>query len=155
MSLRVDEIDKRILALLVQDGRRTYEDIGREVALSSPAVKRRVDRLRASGVIVGFSAVLNHEALGSSNEALVELFWVNGTMRDRIVESLRRHPSVIEAWAVTGEADVIVRVRMSEIRDLEQLVMDLHIEGLVVRTRSSIIMRQLVEVSDNRSSPLG
>lgn len=149
--MRIDDIDKQILALLVEDGRRTYEYIGAEVALSPPAVKRRVDKLRASGVLVGFSAILNHEALGASTEALVELFWVNGKMRNQIVESLRRHPSVVEAWAVTGEADVIVRVRMSEVRDLEQLVMDLHGEGLVIRTRSSIIIRHLVDAGGRQS----
>jgi hypothetical protein len=52
----MDELDKRILALLVEDGRRTYDDIGRQVNLSAPSVKRRVDRLRASGALEGFGA---------------------------------------------------------------------------------------------------
>ncbi|HTU84444.1 MAG TPA: AsnC family transcriptional regulator, partial [Solirubrobacteraceae bacterium] len=51
----MDTQDRQILALLVEDGRRTYDDIGRRVALSAPAVKRRVDRLRARGALQGFT----------------------------------------------------------------------------------------------------
>ena len=45
------------------------------VSLSAPAVKRRVDRLRAKGILKGFTAVIDHSALGAATEALVELFY--------------------------------------------------------------------------------
>ena len=78
----MDTVDRQILALLVEDGRRTYDDIARHVALSAPAVKRRVDRLRASGALAGFTAVVDHAALGDQTEALVELFFAPGTLLD-------------------------------------------------------------------------
>jgi Lrp/AsnC family leucine-responsive transcriptional regulator len=56
---RLTDVDRRILALLQADGRRSFADIGREVGLSTPAVKRRVDRLEASGVIRGYAAVID------------------------------------------------------------------------------------------------
>ena len=52
----VDDIDARIIAVLIKDARASYALIGHEVGLSAPAVKRRVDRLRAAGAITGFSA---------------------------------------------------------------------------------------------------
>ena len=54
-----DELDRRIVAALVEDGRATYAEIGARVGLSAPAVKRRVDRLRASGAVTGFSATVD------------------------------------------------------------------------------------------------
>src|SRR3954451_316664 len=105
--LRVDDIDRRILALLVEDGRRTYDDVGRRVALSAPAVKSRVDRLRAQGALRGFNAVIDHAVLGAGTEALVELFYAPGTLLGRVAESLQSHPEVVEAWSVTGDADAI------------------------------------------------
>ena len=60
----MDATDQRILALLAEDARRSYGDIGAEVALSAPAVKRRVDRLKASGALRGFTTVVDHRALG-------------------------------------------------------------------------------------------
>jgi Lrp/AsnC family transcriptional regulator, leucine-responsive regulatory protein len=140
----MDDIDRGILALLVEDGRRTYDDIAGRVALSAPAVKRRVDRLRAQGALQGFTAVVDHAALGAGTEALVELFYAPGTLLDRVAETLRRHPEVVEAWSVTGDADAIARVRTHDNADLERLIMDLQRDGLVVRTRSQIVMSQLV-----------
>jgi DNA-binding Lrp family transcriptional regulator len=141
----MDEIDRRIVALLREDARRSYDDIGRRVSLSAPAVKRRVDRLRGSGAIRGFRAVVDHAALGATTEALVELFYAPGTLLDRVAESLRRHPEVVEAWSVTGEADAIARVRTRDNEDLERLIMELQRDGLVVRTRSQVVMSSLVD----------
>jgi DNA-binding Lrp family transcriptional regulator len=140
----MDATDRHILALLVEDGRRTYGDIGERVALSAPAVKRRVDRLRATGALKGFTAHIDHAALGASTEALIELFFAPGTLLDAVAETLRRHPEVVEAWSVTGEADAIARVRTEDNRDLERVIMELQREGLVERTRSQVVLSRLV-----------
>jgi Lrp/AsnC family transcriptional regulator, leucine-responsive regulatory protein len=145
----MDASDRQILALLVEDGRRTYDDIGRRVSLSAPAVKRRVDRLRAAGALQGFTAVIDHDALGDHTEALIELFYAPGTLLDAVTETLSRHPEVVEAWSVTGEADAIARVRTRNNADLERLIMDLQRDGLVQRTRSQVVMSRLVSRSGN------
>jgi DNA-binding Lrp family transcriptional regulator len=141
----MDAIDRNILALLMEDGRRTYDDVGRRVSLSAPAVKRRVDRLRERGALRGFTAVVDHAALGASTEALIELFFAPGTLLDEVADTLRRHPEVVEAWSVTGEADAIARVRTEDNVDLERLIMDLQRDGHVVRTRSQVVMSRLVD----------
>jgi DNA-binding Lrp family transcriptional regulator len=140
----MDDTDRRILALLVEDGRRSFDDLGRRVALSPSAAKRRVDRLRASGALRGFTAMVDHEALGAGTEALVELFYAPGTLLDAVADSLRGHPEVVEAWSVTGDADAIARVRTQDNAALERLIMDLQRDGHVVRTRSQVVMSQLV-----------
>ena len=146
--LRVDEVDRKILASLVDDGRSTYDEIGRHVSLSAPAVKRRVDRLRQSGVLRGFTALVDPVALGASTEALIELFYAPGIGLDQVRESLRPLPEVVEAWSVTGDADCIVRVRARDPQDLERVIMELQREASVVRTRSQIIMSRLIERRD-------
>jgi DNA-binding Lrp family transcriptional regulator len=140
----MDDVDRKILALLVEDGRRTYDDIGRQVSLSAPAVKRRVDRLRASGAITGFTAVVDHSAVGDHTEALIELFFAPGTLLDQVADVLRPHAEVVEAWSVTGEADAIARVRTRDNADLERLIMELQRDGHVQRTRSQVVMSRLV-----------
>jgi DNA-binding Lrp family transcriptional regulator len=141
----MDDVDRKILSLLVADGRRTFDDIARRVSLSSPSVKRRVDRLRASGAIQGYTAVLDPAALGWGTEALVELFYAPGTLLDEVAGRLRERPEVVEAWSVTGEADAIARVRTHDNADLERLIMDLQRDGRVQRTRSQIVMSRLVQ----------
>ncbi len=142
---RVDQVDRKIVALLREDARRSYDDIGRRVSLSAPAVKRRVDRLRASGALRGFTAIVDHAALGAQTEALVELFYAPGTLLDSVADTLRAHPEVVEAWSVTGEADAIARVRTQDNADLERLIMDLQRDGRVQRTRSQVVMSRLVQ----------
>ncbi len=140
----MDDTDRKILALLVEDGRRTYDDIARHVALSAPAVKRRVDRLRRRGALRGFTAVIDHAALGDQTEALLELFFAPGTPLDQVAQTLRSYPEVVEAWSVTGDADAIARVRTHDNGDLERVIMDLQRHGLVQRTRSQVVLSRLV-----------
>lgn len=140
----MDAFDHEILALLVEDGRRTYDDIGRRVSLSAPAVKRRVDRLRSQGALRGFTAVIDHDALGDHTEALLELFFAPGTLLEQVGEVLRAHPEVVEAWSVTGDADALARVRTRDNADLERLIMALQRDGLVQRTRSQVVLSQLI-----------
>ena len=68
---RLDPLDRQIIGCLTRDARATYAVIGEEVGLSAPAVKRRVDRLLAEGVIRGFTALLDPQALGWTTEAYV------------------------------------------------------------------------------------
>src|SRR3954447_15089043 len=140
----MDAIDTQIVALLIEDARRPYGDIAKRVSLSPPAVKRRVDRLRASGALKGFTAVIDHASLGSTTEALVELFFAPGTLLDEVAGTLDRHPEVVEAWSVTGEPDAVARVRTRDNADLERVIMEIQREGPVERTRSQVVMSQLV-----------
>ena len=141
---RVDDVNRQILALLIEDARRSYDDIARRVSLSAPAIKRRIDRLRADGSIRGFSAVIDPEAFGWRTEALVELFYAPGTQLSVVAASLAKHPQVVEAWSVTGDADAIARVRTASNADLERVIRRLQLDGSVRRTRSQIVLSQLV-----------
>ena len=141
----IDAIDHQIVALLTENARRSYDDIGRRVSLSAPAVKRRVDRLLAGGALRGFTAVVDHAALGAQTEALVELFYAPGTQLENVADTLTRHPEVVEAWSVTGEPDAVARVRTADNADLERLIVDLQRDGHVVRTRSQVVMSRLVD----------
>ena len=138
------QLTAEFLRCCVEDGRRTYDDIAGRVSLTAPSVKRRVDRLRADGALRGFTAVVDHAALGWQTEALVELFCRPGTTLDEVANTLREHPEVVEAWSVTGEADAIARVRTADNSDLERLIIDLQRNGMVERTRSQVVLSRLV-----------
>ncbi|MFF5295158.1 Lrp/AsnC family transcriptional regulator [Paractinoplanes globisporus] len=143
--MQMDAVDQRIVALLVADARASYADIGSKVALSAPAVKRRVDRLRSSGVIKGFTAVIDPAAVGWTTEAFVELFCTGRTTPAQITVATRRHPEVIGAYTVSGEADALVHLRAADIAHLEQALERLRAEPFVTSTRSMIVLSRLVE----------
>jgi DNA-binding Lrp family transcriptional regulator len=143
-----DELDRRILLALVQDARASYAEIGAQVGLSAPAVKRRVDRLRTAGAITGFSARLSPSQLGWTTEAYVELFCRGRTSPGDIAAAARRHPEVVSACTVTGEADALLLIRAADVRHFEQVVERIGAEPFVVRTRSAIVLSRLVDRPD-------
>ena len=145
----MDDIDARIIAELINDARASYALIGQQVGLSAPAVKRRVDRLRATGAITGFSARVNPAAMGWTTEAYVELFCGGRTSPEEIGAAVRRYPEVFDACTVTGEADALVHIRASDIRHFEQVVERIAAEPFVQRTRSVIVLSRLVERADS------
>ena len=140
----MDGVDSQILELLREDARRTYDDIGRHVSLSAPAVKRRVDALRGSGALLGFTTVVDHQKQGYSIEAFVHLYAVAGASHEEVTDALARRPEVLGAWMITGDADAIAHVRTRDASSLEQLVLELKREHVVARTRSEIVLSSLV-----------
>src|SRR4051812_3634304 len=145
----MDAVDQRIVALLVADARTSYADIGTKVALSAPAVKRRVDRLRSGGVIKGFTAVVDPAAIGWTTEAFVELFCTGRTTPAQIAVAVRRHPEVVGAYTVSGQADALVHLRAADIPHLEQALERLRAEPFVTSSHSMIVLSRLV------AGPLG
>src|ERR1700753_2843011 len=152
-SLPMDAVDQRIVALLVADARASYAEIGAKVALSAPAVKRRVDRLRSSGVIKGFTAVIDPAAVGWTTEAFVELYCTGRTTPAQITVATRRHPEVVGAYTVSGEADALVHLRAADIGHLQQALERLRAEPFVTSTRSMIVLSRLVEAARITASP--
>jgi len=147
-AMSLDEIDARIITALIKDARASYAVIGAEVGLSAPAVKRRVDRLRVSGAITGFTARVDPAALGWTTEAYVELFCRGRTSPTEIAAAVGKHPEVIDACTVTGEADALLHIRAADMRHFEQVVERIGAEPLVVRTRSVIVLSRLVHRPD-------
>jgi DNA-binding Lrp family transcriptional regulator len=143
--LQMDAVDQRIVALLVADARASFADIGAKVSLSAPAVKRRVDRLRSRGIIKGFTAVIDPAAVGWTTEAFVELFCTGRTTPAQITVATRRHPEVVGAYTVSGEADALVHLRAADIGHLEQALERLRAEPFVTSTRSMVVLSRLVE----------
>jgi DNA-binding Lrp family transcriptional regulator len=144
----MDDIDARIVAALIKDARASYALVGSQVGLSAPAVKRRVDRLLASGAITGFSARVDPVAMGWTTEAYVELFCGGRTSPDDIADAVRRYPEVVGACTITGEADALVHIRAADVRHFEDVMERIRAEPFVVRTRSVIVLSRLVDRVD-------
>jgi DNA-binding Lrp family transcriptional regulator len=146
--MSLDDIDRMIIAALVENARCSFAVIGVRVGLSAPAVKRRVDRLRASGAITGFSARVDAAVLGWTTEAYVELFCRGRTSPAEIGLAAGRHPEVVGACTVTGEADALIHIRAADMQHFEQVVERISAEPIVMRTRSVIVLSRLVERGD-------
>ena len=95
----IDPTDRKIVALLRENARRSFKDIGKHVNLSAPAVKRRVDRLERDGVIRGYTAVIDAPAFGWHTEAFVDLYCEGRMPATAIKRAAERESSVVSAHA--------------------------------------------------------
>lgn len=141
----MDEIDRQIVALLLDDGRASYRELGDRVGLSAPAVKRRVDRLLEDGVIAGIGARVSAAALGRSTGAFVELFCEGSVPPAAIRDAMGLLPEVVAAYTVTGEADALLHVAVRDTSHLEQVLERIRGHGFVAKTRSTVVLSRLLE----------
>ena len=141
----MDGIDRNIVALLQDDARRSFQDIGAAVSLSAPAVKRRVDRLVEQGVVRGYSAVVDPEAFGWHTHAFVFLFCEGRMAAGEVRAAVAGHPEVAAAYTVAGEASAILHVRARDTSHLEEALERIRDRPGVIRTQTQIVLSTLFE----------
>jgi len=140
----VDAMDQQILALLGQNARRTFGDIGRVVGLSAPAVKRRIDRLEESGVIRGYTTLVDHSYLGQSIEAFAELRFAGSTRVDDIEDIALDVPEVHAIFTVAGDPDALAWIRVSDVQNLKRVIDRLRSSGKVTGTKTLMVLNSSV-----------
>ena len=141
----MDDIDRQIVALLREDARRSFLSIGARVSLSAPAVKRRVDRLEADGVIRGYTARVDPGRFGWTTHAVVALYCEGRMAASEVREAVERHPEVEAAYTVAGEASAVVHVRARDTAHLEETLERIRDHPGVTRTQTQIVLSTLFE----------
>jgi DNA-binding Lrp family transcriptional regulator len=141
----MNDIDRRIVALLRENARRSFKDIGRHVHLTAPAVKRRVDRLEREGVIRGYTAVVDPRTFGWHAEAFVDLFCEGHMPGDAIKRAVEGEAGVVSAHTVAGEASAMLRVMAEDTQALELTLERIRATDGVTRTVTEVVLSTLFE----------
>ncbi len=142
----MDDVDRRIIDHLVRDGRAGYARIAADVGLSAPAVKRRVDRLVADGVVKGFTAVVDPDLMGWAVEAYVEVHCRGTITPEALGSAFARIPEIHAAATVSGQADAILRIVARDVRDLERALERVRTEvDNVDHTDTAIVLSRLID----------
>jgi DNA-binding Lrp family transcriptional regulator len=142
---RIDDVDRRIVALLRENARRSFKDIGERVNLSAPAVKRRVDRLESDGVILGYTAVVDNHAFGWHAEAFVDLFCEGRMPGESIKRAVEGEPGVVSAHTVAGEASALLHVMAEDTKDLESALERIRSTDGISRTVTEVVLSTLFQ----------
>jgi Lrp/AsnC family transcriptional regulator, leucine-responsive regulatory protein len=116
----LDRTDWRLLAELQRDGRASYAELARAVAMSPSAVAERVRRLEEAGVIAGYSAQVDPERVGLTVMAFVRLRYPTGNYKP-FHALLDTTPEIVEAHHVTGEDCFVLKVLARSMRHLEEV----------------------------------
>ncbi|MFK8906955.1 Lrp/AsnC family transcriptional regulator [Streptomyces sp. YS-3] len=115
-----DATDWRILDALQQDGRATFAELARVVAMSPSAVTERVRRLEEAGVISGYTAIVDQERLGRGILAFVRLRYPNGNYKP-FHDLLETTSEIMEAHHVTGDDCFVIKVGARSMSHLEEI----------------------------------
>ncbi len=139
-EIDVDGTDLEIIGLLERDGRLTLAQIGKRVSLSPPAVKRRLDRLEAEGVITGYTARIDHAKLGRPIEAFTELRFAGSTKVVDIAGIAAGLPEVEAVHTIAGDPDALVHMRVRDLADLTRVIDVLRRSGKVTGTKTLMVL---------------
>jgi Lrp/AsnC family leucine-responsive transcriptional regulator len=135
----LDRRDLEIVGVLQQDARATYADVGKRVGLSPSSVHQRVRKLEEQGVITGYRAGINLEALGLFVTALVAVSPLDPKQPDDLPDRVRELTEVESCYSVAGEANYILKVRTTTTAHLEDLLRRIR-EKAGVQTRTTIVL---------------
>jgi Lrp/AsnC family transcriptional regulator, leucine-responsive regulatory protein len=135
----VEDTDRQILRLLAQDGRMSYTDLGKATGLSTSAVHQRVRRLEHRGVIRGYTADLDPQALGLPLTAFVSVTPLDIAAPDDVPTRLRDLPEIEDCHSVAGVENYILKVRVPTPVHLEDLLARIRAVAMV-STRTTVVL---------------
>ncbi|MFI8965774.1 Lrp/AsnC family transcriptional regulator [Streptomyces sp. NPDC053493] len=141
--MAVDELDTRILRLLIEQPRTSVREYARILGVARGTVQARIDRLERDGVITATGPVLSPAALGHPVLAFVHIEVTQGHL-DEVGDALATVPEIVEAFSITGGGDLLTRVVARDAGHLEDVIQRLIQLPGVVRTRTEIALRERV-----------
>ena len=136
----VDDIDDQIIGLLRANARMPLRAIADAVTLSPAPVKRRIERLEESGVIEGYTAIVNFAKAGSQLEAFAEIRLPGATDVDAFWATIKETPEVEQMFTIAGDPDALIRIRVGGVEHLQRVVNDLRRTGSVASTKTLIVL---------------
>ena len=149
-TVTLDGFDLKLLALLQDDGRMSVQDLAERVGLSASQCSRRRTRLEETGAITGYRAQLDPDRLGFGVTAFIQVSLARHSPDNaRLFRSLVEQTGAIQqAYAVTGDADYILRASLPDLRALAALVNDVLLpHGTVAQVRSMVALERLKDTT--------
>lgn len=140
----LDEVDRKVLKILQADGRTALSEIARRLDMGTATIHERVNGLEEEGYIREYRAVLDPELLGIDEVAFVSIHTDAGRFSE-VAERLAEVPDIQEIHEVTGEADLLAKVRVRERRDLTDLLADIGEYDGVASTDTNVALRSVKE----------
>ena len=142
--LQVEDINRKIVALLARDGRMSFTELARQTGLSVSAAQQRVRRLEERGLISGYAALIRADAAGLPLTAFVSIKPIDSAAPDDAPERLAHLTAIEACYSVAGDENYILKVRVSSPAALENLLQEIRTSA-GVSTRTTIVLSTAYE----------
>ena len=137
----LDSLDNKAIKLLLRNGRSSWAELGKELALSAPSAADRVHRLEQRGVIRGYAALVDPAAVGFPLTAYVSVTLASHRKRTAFLHAIEKMEQVAECHHVAGDDDYLLKVRCRGTQDLDHLLaIELKDKLGVAKTRTTIVL---------------
>lgn len=147
MARKLDSINRKILVLLQEDGRMKRQDVAEEVGLSTPAVSERMNKLLENGIIERYTAVVNPKAVNKDVTAYITLGVENAKEDKGFQQKIKETKDILECHAITGVASHLLKVRVSSISALNDMITQLKMWNGVTSVESSVVLSTMKETN--------
>ena len=142
--VQIDEMNRKILRLLMTDGKMTYNEVAQRLRRSPSTIRDRITRLEDDKVILGYITLVSYERMGMKVEGIILANLAPDASKDRL-RTLAKVPGVLEVLQVSGRKRIMVRVIAKDNRSLEELIdqqiLPLGLEDVELRIVLESVMR--------------
>lgn len=142
--LKIDQLDKRILEMLIANARTPFSDIAKELGVAPGTIHGRVRRLEEGGIIRGATLSLNYAALGMTFTCYIGIFLNQTSDSEEVMRRLREVPQVTEAHLVTGQYSIYCKIRARDTTHAKEVIYTINSISGIVRTESIISLEQSI-----------
>lgn len=135
----MDDTDRRLIAILRHDARRSVTDLAGELGVSRGTVRARLERLETDGTILGYTAVLRSdtETLPVRGLTMVE---VEGRMLDKVADALQGFPEITEIHTTNGRWDLVVELEVKSLPDLDGMLRRLRLVPGITASETTLLL---------------
>ncbi|MEL6279583.1 MAG: Lrp/AsnC family transcriptional regulator [Pseudomonadota bacterium] len=135
----MDDLDRRLIALLRTDARRPVSSLALDLGLSRATVRARIDRLLESGAIQGFSVVLPSR-VGSDGVRAVMMIEVEGRAADQVIRRLHGFPEVRALHTTNGRWDAVAELETADLESFDAILRRVRLIDGIVATETSLLL---------------
>ena len=139
---KIDNLDRKILSIVMRNARIASKDVAVECGVSRAAIHQRIQRLNANGVILGSVCLINPSALGYDTCAFVGVILRDPAQYSAMVENLRNIPEVVECYYTSGQYDIFIKLFVRNNDHLLKILMKIQDSGWA-RTETLISFKQV------------
>ena len=124
-SYELDQLDRRILAALLEDSRRPFIDIAHELNVSGGTIHVRMEKLKKAGVVKGSKLVLDYRRMGYGVVAFIGLNLHNARDYRKVLDKIKEFEPILEAHYSTGQYNILTRVIVRNIPELHRFLLEI------------------------------
>ncbi len=142
--MKIDEIDERILKNLMVDARLSARQLALKLGMSTVTILSRIKKLEKANIICGYTTTIDHEKLGYSLTAIIEIIAKNDKIED-IENEISKFENVCGVYDITGSADTIIIAKFKERDELSTFVKGLAAISNVENTITHVVLNTVKE----------